>query len=436
MLVCTFWSILLLIDWREQRTRAKARMLAFMVVATTLYACHFVFFNHLYGWMPVTDAIYCMTNLSVFPLYYLYIKEVTEEQNQKHWQVTLLIPALLAGATTGTLYTLMDTQEALSFISTFLYQGSTEGLDSLAWAQAITHICVKIIFALQIPLILMKGIQKIKRFDKMVETNYADTEFRKMHMTKTILVLFIVACIISFTANILGKDYFDTVPWLVAIPSVTFSTLLFLLGYAGHKQDFTINRLILETACDVTPSAYTGASPAQEQEKAGADEIAEWAANTKEAPTPKEERRYNIRKTRRNIAETIETERLFLQQDLKINDIAKLLRTNRDYIYQAINVRMGMSFSEYINRLRVNYATQLMKDTPEMSTNEVAFRSGFSSLASFYRNFKTYQNCPPLTYKRVNTPQDKLKDLTKIVPEESPKTSVQGSQEHADDNTR
>lgn len=387
-------------------------MLTFMVVATTLYACHFVFFTHLYGWMPVTDAIYCMTNLSVFPLYYLYIKEVTEEQNQKHWQVTLLIPALLAGATTGTLYTLMDTQEAQSFISTFLYQGSTEGLDSLAWAQAITHICIKIIFALQIPLILMKGIQKIKRFDKMVESNYADTEFRKMHMTKTILVLFIVACIISFTANIFGKEYFDTAPWLVAIPSVTFSTLLFLLGYAGHKQDFTINRLILETACDVTPSAYTGAS------------------------TPKEERRYNIGKSKRNIAETIETERLFLQQDLKINDIAKLLRTNRDYIYQAINVRMGMSFSEYINRLRVNYATQLMKDTPEMSTNEVAFRSGFSSLASFYRNFKTYQNCPPLTYKRVNTPQDKLKDLTKIVPEESPKTSVQGSQEHADDNTR
>lgn len=367
MLVCTFWSILLLIDWREQRTRAKARMLTFMVVATTLYACHFVFFNHLYGWMPVTDAIYCMTNLSVFPLYYLYIKEVTEEQNQKHWQVTLLIPALLAGATTGTLYTLMDTQEAQSFISTFLYQGSTEGLDSLAWAQAITHICVKIIFALQIPLILMKGIQKIKRFDKMVESNYADTEFRKMHMTKTILVLFIVACIISFTANIFGKEYFDTAPWLVAIPSVTFSTLLFLLGYAGHKQDFTINRLILETACDVTPSAYT------------------------EASTPKEERRYNIGKSKTNIAETIETERLFLQQDLKINDIAKLLRTNRDYIYQAINVRMGMSFSEYINRLRVNYATQLMKDTPEMSTNEVAFRSGFSSLASFYRNFKTYQ---------------------------------------------
>ena len=97
---------------------------------------------------------------------------------------------------------------------------------------------------------------------------------------------------------------------------------------------------------------------------------------------------------------------------------------------------MGMSFSEYINRLRVNYATQLMKDTPEMSTNEVAFRSGFSSLASFYSNFKTYQNCPPLTYKRVNTPEHKQKELKKKVHKKSQKTSIQGSHERGDNHTR
>ena len=108
MLICIFWSVLLLLDWWEQRTHAKARMVFFMLTATILYGCHFVFFNHLYGWMPVIDAIYCMANLSVFPLYYLYIKEVTDEQKRRHWQVTLLIPALLAGLTTGALYLFMD----------------------------------------------------------------------------------------------------------------------------------------------------------------------------------------------------------------------------------------------------------------------------------------------------------------------------------------
>ena len=408
MLVCIFWSVLLLLDWWEQRTQAKARMVVFMVVAAILYGCHFIFFNHLYGWMPVTDVIYCMTNLSVFPLYYLYIKEVTEEHSRKHWQVTLLIPALLAGLTTGALYLFMDEPEEQLFIEKFLYQGTTEGLCGLTMIQAIVHICIKIIFALQIPPILVKGIKKIKRYDKMVETNYADTDLRKMHMAKSILALFIVASIISFTANIMGKEYFDKAPWLVLIPAATFFTLLFLLGYAGHKQNFTIQCLILETTNDIELPTGTEDVTTEMQEEEVNEEVTEATEKTNEAIEAAEEEKQGdrIERLRKKIIETIDTERLFLQQDLKINDIAKLLHTNRDYIYQAINVRMGMSFSEYINRLRVDYAAQLMEKNPKMPTNEVAFRSGFSSLASFYRNFKAYKDCPPLTYKKESTSQD------------------------------
>lgn len=406
MLICIFWSVLLLLDWWEQRTQAKARMAVFMVVAALLYGCHFIFFNHLYGWMPVTDVIYCMANLSVFPLYYLYIKEVTDEQKRRHWQVTLLIPALLAGMATGTLYLLMDTQEEQLFIEKFLYQGTTDGLCGLAMTQAIVHICIKIIFALQIPPILVKGIKKIKRYDKMVETNYADTDLRKMHMAKSILALFIVASIISFTANILGREYFDTAPWLVLIPAATFFTLLFLLGYAGHRQNFTIQCLMLETANDVDLITNTEDFTTEMQEEEVDEEVTETTVETNEAIKAEEEQEDRIERLKKKIIEAIETERLFLQQDLKINDIAKLLHTNRDYIYQAINIRMRMSFSEYINRLRVDYAAQLIEKNPKMPTNEVAFRSGFSSLASFYRNFKAYKDCPPLTYKKESTSQD------------------------------
>ena len=382
MLVCIFWSALLFLDWWEQRIQAKARLLFFMVVATALYGGHFIFFNHMYELMPVTDTIYSMANLAVFPLYYIYIKEVTEEQWRKHWQVTLMLPALLIGVIVGTLYILMPAQETKAFIDTFLYRSSTKGLSDLAMTQAIVHTSIKVIFAIQIPLILMKGFQKIKRYDKMVETNYADTGLRKMYMVKTILVLFIAACIVSFTANILGRDFFETVPWLVSIPAATFSTLLFLLGYAGHRQNFTIHHLMFETEDNPIPEFSVVDSQTEEE---------------------KEDR---IERLKQEITEAIETERMFLQQDLKINDIAKLLHTNRDYIYQAINIRMGMSFSEYINRLRVDFAIQLMNENPKMTSNEIAFRSGFSSPASFYRNFKLYKDCPPLTYKKEHPSQD------------------------------
>lgn len=376
MLVCLFWSAILLLDWWEQRTKAKARMLVYMLAATILYLGHFIFFRHLYELMPVTDTLYCMANLVVFPLYYIYIKEVTEEDWKRHWQVTLLVPSLLAGLVTGTLYFLMDDQQTRTFIDAYLYQNTIEGLSGLPQVQAIAHLSFKFIFALQIPFVLVKGLQKIKRYDKMVEANYADTDLRKMYMVKTILILFVAASVISFIANILGRSFFDTLPWLVLIPATTFSTLLFLLGYAGHKQTFTIEDLMRDNT----------------------------TAIQKNNPVPQtaEEKKNSIEKLKEEIERVIEQEQMFLKQDLKINDVAMRLNTNRDYIYQAINVKMGLSFSEYINRLRINYAIQLMEKNPEMTSADIAFRSGFSSRASFYRNFKLYQNCPPLTYRQQN----------------------------------
>ncbi|MBR0046362.1 MAG: AraC family transcriptional regulator [Bacteroidaceae bacterium] len=73
-------------------------------------------------------------------------------------------------------------------------------------------------------------------------------------------------------------------------------------------------------------------------------------------------------------------------------------------ICQAINVRMGLSFSEYINRLRIAYAIQLKEMNPDLLSSDIAFRSGFSSRASFYRNLKLYQNHPPLS-NRNKQPQ-------------------------------
>lgn len=378
MLVCLFWSAILLLDWWEQRTKAKARMFVYMTAAAVLYIGHFFFFGHLYELIPVTDTLYCMANLAVFPLYYIYIKEVTEAEWRRHWQVTLLLPALLAGLVTGTLYFLMDNQQTRTFIDTYLYQNTIEGLNGLPLAQAIAHVSFKFIFALQIPFVLVKGLQKIKRFDKMVEANYADVGLRKMYMAKTILLLLVVASVISFTANILGRGCFDHAHWLVFFPSATFSTLLFFLGYAGHRQNFTIHELTLENTNVNLPS----------------EPIAE--------PQSTEENKSTIEKLKDEIERVIEQEQMFLQQDLKINDVAMRLNTNRDYIYQAINVKMGLSFSEYINRLRIGYAIQLKEKNPDLSSSDIAFRSGFSSRASFYRNFKLYQNCPPLTYRQQN----------------------------------
>ena len=53
---------------------------------------------------------------------------------------------------------------------------------------------------------------------------------------------------------------------------------------------------------------------------------------------------------------------------------------------------MGISFSEYINRMRIEYASMLIAQHPEKSLSEIAEQSGFTSSTSFYRNFKLYKD--------------------------------------------
>lgn len=98
---------------------------------------------------------------------------------------------------------------------------------------------------------------------------------------------------------------------------------------------------------------------------------------------------------REQIEHLMKVEEAFLQPNLKISDMAQRLGSNRNYIYEAINKEMGMSFSEYVNRLRVAHSQELMKKHPDMLLGEVAVKSGFSSTVSFYRSFKKYVGCAP-----------------------------------------
>ena len=85
-------------------------------------------------------------------------------------------------------------------------------------------------------------------------------------------------------------------------------------------------------------------------------------------------------------------QQIFLQNDLLLNDVAKLLGTNRTYLLQALSSCAHMTFKEYINRKRITYAEQLMAKNPQTPKTEIATRSGYNSMSSFYRNLALYKN--------------------------------------------
>lgn len=108
-------------------------------------------------------------------------------------------------------------------------------------------------------------------------------------------------------------------------------------------------------------------------------------------------------KLTRNILSSIHNllsrEKLFLNPDLSIEELAQKCNTNKSYISKAINSNTSDNFNSFINNYRVKESLELMKIHESLSINEIAYSSGFNSKSSFYRAFTKSTGMSPSQYK-------------------------------------
>ena len=361
LFVCTILSAELVVSLCRQYDRARACLLLWSLTATVLYAMHYLFFSHFVAWLPVTDAVYTACNLAVYPLYLIYIYELTDERPLRHrlmWAGGLMGISVLFGILVGVLYQLMSPAETYDFIDVYLY-GTTQGqLTGLALVQEAVHDLCRVLFAIGVLVTVVVGVLRIRRYNTLMEALYADADERKLEIIDLILKLVMVISALSMVVNGLGRRYFADSEWLL-LPSVAFSCLLFAIGQAGLYQRYSIR--------DV------------EQDEADEDSL-----------SPEDEETIKEHPLTQRLRTLVEDEQLFLQPDLKLDDLARKLGTNRTYLLRAIKVDLGMSFSEYINRQRIRYANSLMAQHPNWNKADIAGRVGYSSLSTFYRNLREF----------------------------------------------
>lgn len=94
----------------------------------------------------------------------------------------------------------------------------------------------------------------------------------------------------------------------------------------------------------------------------------------------------------------MEEKELFKKTDLKVEDIAEELGTNTAYVRQCIAGAYGGSFKNFVNEYRVRYVQQALKKNPEAKITALALDAGFSSSATFYRNFTAVTGLSPAAW--------------------------------------
>ncbi len=87
------------------------------------------------------------------------------------------------------------------------------------------------------------------------------------------------------------------------------------------------------------------------------------------------------------------------QEPLTLDLIAQKLHVNKYYLSHTFSARLQMSFRQYVNRIRLEHALQLIRET-DMPLTAVWADAGFNSQRSFNRIFLETMGMTPVTYRK------------------------------------
>lgn len=366
--VCGFWALVFL-NSSSKKNRARHFLGYFMAIAFLLYLGHSMFFIGRFDIYIQYDPVYVTTSLLVYPMYYQYIRLLTSDSRYLLKYLIHYIPAFLAGATSLYLhYRFMQTANV--DIETYFRESYIISFDTSSpyfWNRVL-YIFQRTVFAIQIFAYVIAGYLLIRKYHDRLVNFYSSHENRSMQWVNYVFLSLAAMAILSSVFNIIGKFAFLHHNYSLLIPSLLFSTMLFILGYLANGQNQIVREIELADEYDAEVLGITHYRPDNLDVK---------------------------------LRELFVRDKLHLNPDLKIWDITARLATNRTYLSNYINKHYGVNFSMFVNRYRVEEAKTLLgeKEGRLYSLEVIGEKCGFGSYNNFIRVFRELEGLTPGRYR-------------------------------------
>ncbi len=88
-----------------------------------------------------------------------------------------------------------------------------------------------------------------------------------------------------------------------------------------------------------------------------------------------------------------------IKTKLTLDGVAMACATNRSYVSQTINKKLGINFNKYINKLRIaKFIDIYLDEKNNYNIMEASLAVGFSDQRTFYRAFHDELKCSPKSY--------------------------------------
>lgn len=383
--------------------RIRYSMINMMIVVALSLLFYAQYFNPYlaarYSWG--FDFLYCLITPFCAPAYYLFVNCLTDIRRRPVVNVLVFLPTVIYTVLLISAQLLMDSSERHAYICNEILGQNIQMEASVAynWMLMIGKKLFSVFMPAQSILVMIYGEFRLNTYLTMLENYnsvYQSEKKIKIRGIHALTILTILTGLIMSSIPVFEST--EHIP-LVAIAVAGQIVLVILMVHNVLQLDLsaedihgiTDNSDYQEETSPLRPVAAPVHQPVRNQPMPVNQVSVEPA---EPSPSTLMER----------IDYVMMNENLFLQPDLSLTVLCEKVGTNRTYASKAIKDTKGCNFPDYVNRFRLDYAIDLMKQTPKekIIIQNIAMQCGCGSIQSFYRYFKLFFNETPTQWMERN----------------------------------
>ena len=119
----------------------------------------------------------------------------------------------------------------------------------------------------------------------------------------------------------------------------------------------------------------------------------------------------DMEELKERLCNVLEREKLYLNPDIRVGDLAERLYTNKSYLAQTIKIKLNKNFCQLVHYYRVREAMRLYAQNPDLTITQLCRRVGFNSMTTFNTAFGRNTGYTPAEwckeYRKRNEAKDK-----------------------------
>lgn len=328
--------------------------------AFLVFLANYIYFQKLFDTYSLIHSLHIATVLWIFPSIYLYVKSIVESEKQLKKEFWHFLPGLAFGLTSAILFgLLLNHDEKIYYLSN--YRGGAQFTSLNVKMVSIFRSTDVLLIVVQVVYYSVKFIRIPYKYNIRLNNEYSNIENFSISWLKWFNAVFVLIGLLSISFYMFNP-FHEQNDFFLILFLFSISVFIWIIGIWSFRQKKP--EIANESIPDVLPEDREGS-------KIKDDELA------------------------KSLIAYFENEKPYLQPDLTLTSVSKVIGTNRTYLSSVINNSFEMNFNAFVNQFRTRYVEDYVSRNPNTRKEDLVQIGGFGSVSSLKRALNKAKNGNP-----------------------------------------